>query len=76
MILIADKKRRVVLPSPAKPGDVFECMERGDRFLLVRLRPLPQAKPPVAGQPLEPVSLEGIDLDEPAFVPLRDESLD
>jgi len=76
MIVIADKKRRVVLPKPAQPGDVFECQERGDRFLLVRLKPAARSKPPVSKKPLKPAALKGVNLDEPAFAPLRDESLD
>ncbi len=76
MILIADKKRRVVLPGQARPGDVFDCVERGDRFVLVRLKPVARAKPPVAGKPLARAVLRGINLDEPAFAPLRDEGAD
>jgi hypothetical protein len=34
MKLIADQKRRVVLPKPAEPGDVFEVIESGERLVL------------------------------------------
>ena len=76
MILIADIKRRVVLPRPAEPGDVFQCVESGDRFVLVRLKPAPPGKPPVAGIRLKPGALKGIDLDAPAFTPMHDEGID
>ena len=76
MIVIADKKRRVVLPRPAEPGDAFRCLETGERFVLVRLKPASPQKPPVAKAPLRPQALKGIDLDAPAFSPLDDESLD
>jgi hypothetical protein len=46
MILIADKKRRVVLPRPAEPGDAYECLATGDRLVLVRLKPVPAERPP------------------------------
>jgi hypothetical protein len=76
MILIADKKRRVVLPRPARPGDAFQCLEAGERFVLVRLRPAASQKPPVAETPLKLAVLRDRDLDTPAFPPLTDESVD
>jgi hypothetical protein len=75
MILIADRKRRVVLPKPAEAGDAFQCWETGERFVLVRLRPASPQKPPIAKVPLKPAALKGIDLDAPAFTPLNDESV-
>lgn len=75
MILIADQKRRVVLPHPAEPGDAFQCLEVGERFVLVRLQPPPARKPPVAPMPLKAKVLKGVDLDAPAFTPLADEGV-
>lgn len=45
MTVIADSKRRVIVPG-ARPGDVFACEEQGnDHFLLVRLtKPAPPRK--------------------------------
>jgi hypothetical protein len=73
MILIADRKRRVVLLHPAEPGDAFQCLEVGERFVLVRLKPPPARRPPVAPTPLKATVLKGVDLDAPAFAPLADE---
>ena len=71
---IADQKRRVVLPKPVEPGDVFEVIESGDRLVLVKLvRPM-GIRPPVAPSAADPRLLKGIDLDEPAFAPISDES--
>jgi hypothetical protein len=74
MKLIADQKRRVVLPKPAEPGDVFEVIESGDRLVLVKLVRAKAGRPPVAPIPADPRLLKGIDLDEPAFAPISDES--
>ena len=76
MKVIADTKRRVVLPKSAKSGDVFEILESGDRIVMVRLQKPPTMRPPISPVPLGPAALEGIDLDEPSFLPLSDESLD
>jgi len=45
MTVIADSKRRVVMPG-ARPGDVFACQDEGNgHFLLVRLnKPAPPKK--------------------------------
>jgi hypothetical protein len=45
MTVIADSKRRVVMPG-ARPGDVFACQDEGSgHFLLVRLnKPAPPKK--------------------------------
>jgi hypothetical protein len=75
MTLIADKKRRVVLPRPAEPGDAFQCLQAGERFVLVRLKAASPQKPPVAQVPLRPSPFKGINLDAPAFTPMDDESL-
>ena len=75
MILIADQKRRVVLPRPAEPGDAYQCLEAGERFILVRLKAASSRRPPVARTPLKPAALKGIDLDAPAFTPLADEGV-
>ena len=74
MKLVADQKRRVVLPKPAKPGDVFEVVESGDRLVLVKLARPKAICPPVSPVPVDPARLQGIDLDEPAFAPISDES--
>lgn len=73
MKLIADQKRRVVLPKPAKPGDVFEVVESGDRLVLVKLTRPEAIRPRVSAAPVDPDLLKGIDLDAPAFAPLSDE---
>ncbi len=73
MKVIADQKRRVVLPKPATAGDAFECVARGSHFLLRKLEPVAKAKPPVAERSLKRTSLRGVNLDEPAFAPLDDE---
>ena len=75
MIVVADNKRRVVLPRPAEPGDAFQCLQTGERFVLVRLRPAAPQRPPVAKDRLDPKSLKGIDLDALAFTPMADEGL-
>jgi len=43
VIVTADEQRRVVLPDPARPGDVFDVEEAGSaRFLLTRVEQPPQ----------------------------------
>jgi hypothetical protein len=74
MKLIADQKRRVVLPKPAEPGDVFEVIESGDRLVLVKLVRPKALRPPLAPIAADSRLLKGIDLDEPAFAPISDES--
>ena len=38
MIVTADEQRRVALPEPAQPGDVFDLEKEGQgRFVLTRL---------------------------------------
>lgn len=76
MILIADNKRRVLLPKTAQPGDVFECVQQGERFVLDRLRKPPKGRPPVSKKRLKLRLPERLDLDEPAFPPLKDEGID
>ena len=76
MKVIADSKRRVVLPQPAKSGDVFEILETGDRIVMLRLQKPPMMRPPTSPAPLDPAALKEIDLDEPSFLPLSDESAD
>ena len=53
MVVIADKKRRVVLPKTAKPGDAFECVPSGSGYVLEKLQRLPKSKPPVAKRPAD-----------------------
>ena len=74
MRLVADQKRRVVLPKPTEPGDVFEVEESGDRIVLIKLVRPTALRPPVAASPADPRLLQGIDLDEPAFAPISDEN--
>lgn len=73
MIVTADQKRRVVLPKPVQPGDALDISVVGQRMILQVLKK-PTAVPPVAQQALQLRDLATIDLDEPAFLPLTDES--
>lgn len=74
MKVMADQKRRVVLPKPTEPGDVFEVLGTGDRLVLIKLARPESLPPPVSKTALNPADLKGIDLDEPAFAPISDES--
>lgn len=74
MKLIADQKRRVVLPKPVQPGDALAVVEVGDRIILERLKRPERVVPPVSPHPLLKNVVKGIDLDEPAFPPMSDES--
>lgn len=73
MILIADQKRRIVLPKPVQPGDALDVVVMGQRMVLQRLQKL-VAAPPISKHPLDASSIASIDLDEPAFLPMTDES--
>jgi hypothetical protein len=73
MIVTADQKRRIVLPKPVQPGDALDISVLGERMILQVLKK-PAAVPPVAERALQQRDLAGIDLDEPAFLPLTDES--
>ena len=73
MKVIADQKRRVVLPKSVSPGDAFEFIETGDRIVMERLKRPASIKPLVAAKPLNKKLFKDIDLDEPAFNPLSDE---
>jgi hypothetical protein len=73
MIVTADQKRRIVLPKPVQPGDALDISVLGERMILQVLKK-PVALPPVAKRALQQRDLAGIDLDEPAFLPLTDES--
>lgn len=73
MIVTADQKRRIVLPKPVQPGDALDLSVSGERMILQILKK-PVAVPPVAENPLTPSLLGQVDLDEPAFLPLTDES--
>jgi hypothetical protein len=74
MKLVVDQKRRVVLPKPAQPGDVFEVVESGTRIVLTKLIRPTSHRPPVAPRPADFRLLADVDLDEPAFPPLDDEN--
>lgn len=74
MILVADQKRRIVLPKPVQPGDALDVSVLGQRMILQRLQ-RPADVPPVAARSLKAPALASLDLDEPAFLPLTDESL-
>ena len=76
MKVIADSKRRVVLPKPVESGDVFEIVESGDRIVMLRLQKPAALRPPTSSSPLDPTMLKGVDLDEPSFSALSDESVD
>ena len=73
MIVTADQKRRIVLPKPVQPGDALDISVLGERMILQVLKK-PVALPPVAERALQQRDVAGIDLDEPAFLPLTDES--
>ena len=73
MIVTADQKRRIVLPKPVQPGDALDLSVLGERMILQVLKK-PKAVPPLAREALGARDLAAIDLDEPAFLPLTDES--
>ena len=75
MKLIVDQKRRVVLPKSVKPGDALEVMSTGDVIVLHVLKPVLRAVPPVSSTPVSWDLLTGVDLDEPAFDSLSNESV-
>jgi hypothetical protein len=75
MKLIADQKRRVVLPQPVKPGDALEVISKGDRIVLTILKKPEVCRPPVAAKPLR-LSAETLrNMDGPAFDDVSDEGL-
>lgn len=73
MILTADQKRRIVLPKPVQPGDALDVSVIGRRVILHVLTK-PTSLPPTAPRALKASRFEALDLDEPAFLPLADES--
>jgi hypothetical protein len=73
MIVTADQKRRIVLPKLVQPGDALDVSVSGRRVILHLLQ-RPTALPPTAPHALKPKQLAAIDLDEPAFLPVTDES--
>ena len=75
MKLIVDQKRRVVLPKSVKPGDALEVMSTGDIIVLHVLKPVLRAVPPVSSTPVSWDLVTGVDLDEPAFDSLSNESV-
>jgi len=75
MKLIVDQKRRVVLPKSVKPGDALEVISTGDVILLHVLKPVLRGVPPVSPTPVSWDLLTGVDLDEPAFDSLSNESV-
>ena len=75
MKLIVDQKRRVVLPKSVKPGDALEVMSTGDVILLHLLKPVLRGVPPVSPNPVSWDLLTGVDLDEPEFDALSNESV-
>jgi hypothetical protein len=75
MKLIVDQKRRVVLPKSVKPGDALEVMSTGDVIVLHLLKPVLRGIPPVSPKTVSRDVLSGVDLDEPAFDALSNESL-
>ncbi|MFM8982166.1 MAG: AbrB/MazE/SpoVT family DNA-binding domain-containing protein [Spartobacteria bacterium] len=75
MKLIVDQKRRVVLPKSVKPGDALEVLSTGDVIVLHVLKPVLRAVPPISPTPVSWDLLTGVDLDEPAFDSLSNESV-
>jgi hypothetical protein len=75
MKLIVDQKRRVVLPKSVKPGDALEVMSTGDVIVLHLLKPVLRGVPPVSPNPVSWDLLTGVDLDEPEFGALSNESV-
>ena len=75
MKLIVDQKRRVVLPKSVKPGDALEVMSTGDVIVLHLLKPVLRGIPPVSPKPVSWDFLAGVDLDEPEFDSLSNESV-
>ena len=75
MKLIVDQKRRVVLPKSVKPGDALEVMSTGDVIILHLLKPVLRSIPPVSPNPVSWDLLTGVDLDEPEFDALSNESV-
>ena len=74
MKVVADQKRRIVLPKSVSPGDTFEFIETGDRIVMERLKRPESVKPPISAKPLDGALFKNVDLDEPSFPPLYDES--
>ena len=75
MKLIVDQKRRVVLPKSVKPGDALEVRSTGDVIILHLLKPVLKMVPPVSPNPVAGDLLQGVDLDEPEFDFLSNESV-
>ena len=75
MKLIVDQKRRVVLPKSVKPGDALEVISTGDVIVLHLLKPVLRGVPPVSPNPVSRDLLTGLDLDEPGFDTLSNESV-
>jgi hypothetical protein len=73
MIVTADQQRRIVLPKPVQPGGALDVSVWGQRLILHVLQK-PTASPPTASHALKAQPLEGLDLDEPAFLLVTDES--
>ncbi len=74
MVVTVDQKRRVVLPRPVQPGDALEVSATGDLIVLHVLKKPVRLVPPVAPKSVKSSRLAGMDFDEPAFLPLADES--
>jgi bifunctional DNA-binding transcriptional regulator/antitoxin component of YhaV-PrlF toxin-antitoxin module len=75
MKLVVDQKRRVVLPKSVKPGDALEVISTGDVIVLHLLKPVLRGVPPVSPNPVSRDLLNGLDLDEPEFDALLNESV-
>ncbi len=74
MVLIADKQRRVVLPS-VKPGEAFECTPCESGFVLKKLQRAPKGTPPVSKKKVNAKLYKNINLDAPAFTPFDSSSV-
>jgi hypothetical protein len=58
-----------------KPGDALEVMSTGDVIVLHLLKPVLRGIPPVSPKPVSWDLLAGVDLDEPEFDSLSNESV-
>lgn len=72
MKVVVDSKRRVVLPKSVEPGEIFEIFPEESKMIMLRLQRPAVVMPLQADTPLQWDN--SIDLDEPAFPLLTNES--
>jgi bifunctional DNA-binding transcriptional regulator/antitoxin component of YhaV-PrlF toxin-antitoxin module len=81
MTSLVTSKGQTVIPKPLRkrykiePGTTLDWQEDGQALRVVKLIHPPKAAPKVSARPARAKDFAGVDLDEPAFLPL-DESLD